>query len=39
VAVFELLPDELETGVLVNQSQQMVFRNLIFQTEVIEQSF
>jgi len=39
VAALQLLPYELEADVLVDQPQQMVFRNLIFQTEVIEQSF
>jgi len=34
-----LLPDELEADVLVDQPQQMSFRNLIFQAEVIEQRF
>ena len=33
---FELLPHKLETDVFVDQAQQMVFRNLIFQTEIIE---
>jgi hypothetical protein len=39
VAVFQLPPDELETDVLVDQPQQMMFGNLIFQTEAIEQRF
>ena len=39
VAVFQLLPHKLETDVFVDQAQQMVFRNLIFQAEVIEQRF
>jgi hypothetical protein len=39
VAVFQLLPDELEADVLVDQPQQMMFGNLIFQTEVVEQRF
>ncbi len=39
VALFQLLPHKLETDMLVNQSQQMSFRNLVFQTEVIEQCF
>ena len=39
VAVFQLLPHELETDVLVDQAEQMVLRNLIFQAEVIEQCF
>jgi hypothetical protein len=34
-----LLPYELEADVLVDQPQQMVFRNLIFQPEVVEQRF
>jgi hypothetical protein len=34
-----LLPDELKADVLVDEPQQMVFRNLIFQTEVVEQCF
>ena len=33
------VPDELETDVLVDEPQQMVFRHMIFQTEVIEQRF
>jgi hypothetical protein len=39
VAVFQLLPYKLETDVLVDEPQQMVSRNLVFQTEVIEQRF
>ena len=39
VAVLQLLPDELEADVLVDQPQQMMFGNLIFQTEVVEQRF
>jgi len=39
VAVFQLLPDELEADVLVNQPQQMMFGNLIFQPEIVEQRF
>jgi hypothetical protein len=39
VAVLQLLPDELEADVLVDQPQQMVFRNLIFQPEVVEERF
>jgi hypothetical protein len=39
VALFQLLPDELETDMLVDEPQQMIFRNLIFQAEVIEQRF
>src|SRR6266566_8302424 len=39
VAVFQLLPDELEADVLVDQPQQVGLRNLIFQAKVIEQRF
>jgi len=39
VAVFQLLPHELEADVLVDEPQQVGFRNLIFQTEVVEQRF
>jgi len=39
VAVFQLLPHKLKANVLVDQSQQMVFRNLVVQTEVVEQRF
>ena len=39
VALFQLLPYKLEANVLIDEPQQMVFRNMIFQTEVIEQSF
>ena len=39
VAVFQLPPHKLEADVLVDQPQQMSFRDLVFQTEVIEQSF
>ena len=39
VAVFQLLPHELEADVLVDQPQQVGLRNLIFQAEVIEQRF
>src|ERR1700740_3801852 len=38
VAVFQTLPHELETDVLVDQSQQMGLRNLVFQAERVEQS-
>jgi hypothetical protein len=38
VAAFQSFSYKLETDVLVDQSQQIVFRNLIFQTEVVEQS-
>jgi len=34
-----LLSHKLEADVLVDQPQQMVFRNLIFQPKVIEQRF
>jgi len=37
VGILQAFPHKLKTDVLVDQSQQMVFRNLIFQTEVIEQ--
>src|ERR1043165_3756321 len=37
VGGFQLLPYKLETDVLVDESQQMILRNLIFQAEVIEQ--
>ena len=37
VTAFQLLPHKLKTDVLVDQPQQMAFRYLIFQTEVIEQ--
>jgi hypothetical protein len=37
VAVFQLPPHKLEADVPVDQPQQMGFRNLIFQTEVVEQ--
>jgi hypothetical protein len=39
VAIFQLLPDELEADVLVDQPQQVGLRNLIFQAKVIEQRF
>jgi len=39
VIVFQLLPHKLKADVLIDQSQQMIFGNLIFQTEVIEQRF
>src|SRR5690242_613647 len=39
VAVFQLLPYELETDVLVDQPQQMMFGNLILQAEIVEQRF
>jgi hypothetical protein len=34
-----LLPDELEADVLVDEPQQMMFGNLIFQPEIVEQRF
>ena len=34
---FQLLPHKLETDVLVDQPQQMMFGNSIFQPEVVEQ--
>src|SRR3954468_873614 len=37
VTILELFSHELKTDVLVDQPQQMVFGNLIFQTEVVEQ--
>src|SRR5438046_8788738 len=37
VTILELFPHELKTDVLVDQPQQMVFGNLIFQAEVVEQ--
>jgi len=39
VAVFQLLPHKLEADVLVDQPQQMVFRDLVFQAEVVGQRF
>ena len=39
VAVFQLPPHKLEADVLVDQPQQVVLRDLIFQAEVIEQRF
>src|ERR1700741_1107728 len=36
---FKTLPHELETDVLVDQSQQMGLRNLVFQAEIVEQRF
>src|SRR5437773_4796018 len=39
VAVFQLLPHKLKADVLVDQPQQVGFRNLIFQAEVMEQRF
>jgi hypothetical protein len=37
VALPQSLAHKLETDVLIDQAQQMIFRNLIFKTEVIEQ--
>ena len=39
VTILQLLPHKLEADMLVDQSQQMSFRNLIFQAKVIEQRF
>jgi hypothetical protein len=39
VAPFQLLPHKLEADMLVDQPQQMSFRNLVFQAKVVEQSF
>jgi hypothetical protein len=39
VAVFKLLPNELEADVLVDHPQQMMFGNLIIQPEVVEERF
>jgi hypothetical protein len=39
VSASQLLPHKLEADVLVDEPQQMVFRNLIFEAEVIEQRF
>ena len=39
VTVFQLLPHKLETDVLVDEPEQMGFRNLVFHTEVIEKRF
>ena len=36
VAVFQMLLHKLKTDVFVDQPQQMVFRNLIFHTELVE---
>ncbi len=36
VAVFQLLADEGKADVLFNQTQQVGFRNLIFQAKVVE---
>jgi hypothetical protein len=37
VAAFQLLAYKLEADVFIDQSQQVILGNLIFQTEVIEQ--
>src|SRR5215475_3159234 len=37
IAGFQLLSHKLETDVLVDEPEPMVFRNLIFETEVVEQ--
>ena len=39
VTLFQLLPHEGKADVLFDEPQQMSLRNLIFQTEVIEQRF
>jgi len=39
VTVFQSLPGELKTDVLVDEPQQMVFRSMIFQPEAAEQRF
>ena len=39
VAIFQLFPHKTEADVLVDEPQQVVFGNLIFQTEVVEQGF
>jgi len=39
VAVLEWFPHEIKADVFVDQPQQMILRNLIFQTEVVEQRF
>src|SRR5205814_7015093 len=39
VAVFQLPPHKLKADVLVDQPQQVGFRNLIFQAELIEQRY
>src|SRR5579864_1814291 len=37
VALLQTFPHKIETNVLVDEPQQMIFRNVIFQTEVVEQ--
>jgi len=39
VAVLQLSPHELKTDVLLDEPQQMVLGNLIFQEEIVEQRF
>src|ERR1700679_3988898 len=39
VAVLQPLAHKTEVDMLINQTQQMIFRNLIFQSEVIKQRF
>src|SRR5215469_14329560 len=39
VALLQVLPHKLEANVPVDQPQQIIFRNLIVQTEIIEQGF
>lgn len=39
IAVLQLLMYEAEIDVLIDQVQQVVFGNLTFQTEVVEQRF
>jgi len=38
-SVFQLLPYKLEADVLGDQPQEMGFRNLVFQAEIVEQRF
>src|ERR1039458_5436785 len=39
IAVLQLLVQEAEVDMLINQPQQMILWNLIFQLEVVEQGF
>ena len=39
VAVLKLFTNEGKTDVLIDEPQQMRLRNLVFQAEVVEQSF
>jgi hypothetical protein len=39
VSVFQLLLHKLKLTLLIDEPQQMVFRNLIFETELIKQRF